>query len=711
MSRTKKVILPELDIVDFNNKTQELIKQCQEEIVYKISDIDYKKNVQRMLINNHSMFKALEKQFIDYTLNMCGMIPLISSLAMYNKAISGYEFTPLNKDALVLFLQLKTFNFKVIFSLIRIIFQGIKNNGRNNSAFFRKVDESISSEPESWEDIERMGNNVLFYLLYLLVNTIDNVKIYISETDVLRQLDSVKNVYCIYQKKSNYTNDGIKNLYQQIIGTNEEISVENIEFIKNKSPKSEYEIYSYLLFDMRTKKTELDVYNIQSSNHCIFMKNFYSLFHQPTINFLSERKHNYIYNSLYTYLNTFNIFLNNNIKSKDRFRYLLAGSVIKSAYNVRDCADVDFFVLDHEDNIEKYSRFSPKTGIPGIYDDFGKTYYSNEEYYFPMIPEMYEKQKLTKRTEDTSEKQEKSIMNNYPKFSVSGLKAGRYIDIFSAECKKIGYDINNLDDLVFDPDFRVYFLGCPIVQLKIEMIRDNIKDIDLGRVSRKQLHDLHFLKNNYDYLFSSIDTQEFCLNRFRESKDRIQLNKISLGLNIYHKPLDSEDKIGYDLLIRRTPLYVDEMISAIIRDGPLLISRGNEIVNGDSRLVYQKPMLSSLPQSILTPSKRTVNVIYYYEISEEGEIKIYVNPEDELSHVSFYENICLCGNIKVDIKDGTKKLSLSVTGSKMDKIFSQIPGQEKKYKNLLINFMKSFIQIHKIIDCHTKEKINIDLLK
>jgi len=47
----------------------------------------------------------------------------------------------------------------------------------------------------------------------------------------------------------------------------------------------------------------------------------------------------------------------------------------------------------------------------------------------------------------------------------------------------------------------------------------------------------------------------------------------------------------------------------------------------------------------------------------------------------------------------------------MTKISQQLGTQEKKYKTMLVNFMKNLIQLHKMIDCHTKEKITIDFLK
>ena len=64
----------------------------------------------------------------------------------------------------------------------------------------------------------------------------------------------------------------------------------------------------------------------------------------------------------------------NNIKPWDRYRFLLAGSTIKSAYNIRDCSDIDFIILDHKDSIEKYSNFKPNINVEGVFDDFGKTY-------------------------------------------------------------------------------------------------------------------------------------------------------------------------------------------------------------------------------------------------------------------------------------------------------------------------------------------------
>jgi hypothetical protein len=387
-------------------------------------------------------------------------------------------------------------------------------------------------------------------------------------------------------------------------------------------------------------------------------------------------------------------------------RYVLAGSVAKSIYNVRDCSDIDFFVLDHEDNIEKYASYKPNTG-EGIYDDFGKTYYGNEAFYFPMIPEMYKKQQEWKLTR-TKRTDTLTILNNYPEYSVSGLKAGRYVDIYCAICRKLGYNVYNLDDVVSNPACHIYFLGVPILALKLEMARDIVKDIDLGRISKKQLHDMHYLDKNYGFLFSDSHRTIFGFDQILDYKTLRSI--IQLELNCYHIPM--EDGAAYDLIIRRYPMYVQDMLSTLIRKGPLLVSDVFAIKTGDIRNVYQKPLLSSLKDR-MEFSGKPVDVWYYYECSKNGEISIYILQKDAEEDISLYDEVCISGNIRVEISEGVKKLSLNVGGKKMKNIYQKIenPDKRKEYRGTLINIMKNVIQLHKIIDCHTQEKVAVDILK
>jgi hypothetical protein len=429
-------------------------------------------------------------------------------------------------------------------------------------------------------------------------------------------------------------------------------------------------------------------------------------FHEPTIRFLNERRHDIIYSGAGTYLRTFHVFLQATIHPKDRMRYVLAGSVAKSVYNVRDCSDIDFFVLDHEDNIEKYASYKPNTGEE-IYDDFGKTYYGNEGFYFPMIPDMYKKQQEWKQTR-VKRTDTLTILNNYPEFSVSGLKAGRYVDIYCALCRKLGYNVYNLDDVVSNPECHIYFLGCPVIALKLEMARDIVKDIDLGRISKKQLHDMHYLDRNYGFLFSDSHRTIFGFDRLSDYK--MMRSMIQLELNCYHIPM--EGGAAYDLVIRRYPMYVQDMLENLIKKGPLLVSDVFPTKTSDIRNVYQKPLLSSLKDR-MEISGKPEDVWYYYECSKNGEISVYIQAKDADEDVSLYDEVCISGNIRVEIIEGSKKLSVNVSGKKMKNIYQKItdPDKRKEYRGTLINIMKNVIQLHKIIDCHTQEKIAVDILK
>jgi hypothetical protein len=185
---------------------------------------------------------------------------------------------------------------------------------------------------------------------------------------------------------------------------------------------------------------------------------------------------------------------------------------------------------------------------------------------------------------------------------------------------------------------------------------------------------------------------------------------IQLELNCYHIPM--EDGAAYDLVIRRYPMYVQDMLATLIRKGPLLISDSVSIKTGDIRNVYQKPLLSSLKDT-MENSGKLEDVWYYYEISKTGEISLYILPKDAEEEISLYEEVCISGNIRVEISDGVKKLSVNVCGKKMKNIYQKIENSDKKkeYRGTLINIMKNIIQLHKIIDCHTQEKIAVDILK
>jgi hypothetical protein len=678
----KKILTPisVLDITDYNKKIIEYIHGNQDEINYRLNGkLDYQKKIQKRLLKEDDKFKELETQFLQQpTINLKERLPFIPTAAIENHVLELItEKNYISDDVNGIVEHLKSFSFSVVQSLIRIIFANME--GRNMSRFWAEMQTIMTKTYRDFAEIEvEYSMNHVFFMLQLLCNSTNNLKIIFHFTEAEAKV--LKNI--IYQQKVTYTNDGAKNLYQQLDDKPFDLDT-----------KSEYSVWASIVLDARLK-------GAYSTKHLGLF------FHEPTIRFLNERRHDIIYNGAGTYLRTFHVFLQANIHPKDRMRYVLAGSVAKSVYNIRDCSDIDFLVLDHEDNIEKYASYKPNTG-EGIYDDFGKTYYGNEAFYFPMIPEMYKKQQEWKQTR-AKRTDTLTILNNYPEYSVSGLKAGRYVDIYCALCRKLGYNVYNLDDVVSNPECHIYFLGVPILAIKLEMARDIIKDIDLGRISKKQLHDMHYLDKNYSFLFSDSHRNIFGFDQLSDYK--MIRSMIQLELNCYHIPMD--DGAAYDLVIRRYPMYIQDMLATLIKKSPLLVSDIFTIRTGDIRNVYQKPLLSSLKDR-MEISGKLEDVWYYYEINKIGEITLYILQKDAEEDISLYEDVCISGNIRVDISDGVKKLSINVGGKKMKNIYQKIfdPDKKKEYRGTLINIMKNMIQLHKIVDCHTQEKIAVDILK
>lgn len=674
-------------IVSYNEKILDILSKTNRQISCKLFDrLDYKKKIQTSSIEENEDVKYWEHIFCNFSgESLRGQVEkqifFVTTGRMYNKIMDSLLRRYISSDANILITNMRKINFDILFAAIRII-QG-KIRGRNMSKFMGTIGKVMDDNFRNFSDVHlKYGSDVLFYLLNLCVHSVDGLRIMVNEETDMR------NVYEVYRGKVSYTRDGILNLHQQLLG---QLGECGIPF--DLSDLSEYELDVRLVLDMRAKKTQIG-----------YRADFLPLFfHKGTVDFLNNRKHDKILNNVGTYLRTFRVFLETKIMPEDRHRYLLAGSVTKALYNIRDCSDVDFFVMDHEDNIEKYGTYKPQMGCGTVFDDFGKTHYGNEKYYFPMIPAMYDAQQEFKKNRVISD-DAKTILDNYPLYSVSGLKAGRYVDIFVGLSRKLGYAINNLDDLLSDPACKIYFFGCPIINLKLEMVRDNVKDIDLGRLSRKQYYDMDYLKKNYGYLFSDDEMEILGFHRLRTNSME---SLVKLELNCYHCENEEFAGAGYDLMIRRYPLYLEDIMKTMIRNGPLLISDENERSIYEMRHIYQKPLLSSLKDK-MEYREQEMDVEYYYEVSSDGEISIYIGKE-----ISIYEKICVSGNIKVSIDGTTKKLSINVGGKKMKKIYQQITTTDKKkeYRMMLINLMKNFIQLHKMVDSHTIERVVVDILK
>ena len=655
-----------LTVKEYNTRLLQIFDELQREIEYPIGRTRYKKKIQ-----THSLEENVDYNKLHLLIENLEILPIISNKQVLEKVQQLLKKDMINGMVNSVVNGMKM-DFEVLFGLIKVLYGDMKKENYNVSHFYRNIEKVLDTKYDNWQQLEeKEGRNVVFFFLQLLTLSVENLKIVLMPE---RQVFG-KNVNVLYEREMDMTHSGIKNLWQQV--NYQFTAVEKTGWFENN--QMEYKMYVSVVLYNGKKKLDGQL-----------EPEWVTLFHQPTIDWMNVRNHDVILNKTGCFLLTFGAFLQTK-NAVDRLKYLCAGGLSKSVYNVRDTADVDFFVMDYGDNVEKYGSYKPNIGVGGIFDDFGKTYYSNEAYYFPMKPELYEKQQEYKRT-IVKPSGPKNILDNYPVYSCSGLKAGRYVDIYGALCRKIGYRVNHLDDVVVNPEHRIYVFGCPVVQLKLELVRDMIKDIDLGRISKKQFHDLHYLYKNYEHLFEHNELQMLGMLNIENRTTNAPL--LSLKTNIYHSNLEDA---AFKPQIRRYPMYMEDIMKEWIKGGPLLVSSNNKIVEQDMMRTYQRPLLSSLPE----------NQMYYYEISAGGELMIYVGEE-----ASFYEDIVVSGNMRVEMgKD--KKISLNVGCNKMKKIYQQLDTMDKKkeYRMLLVNMMKNLVQMHKIVDCHTRERVVVDLLK
>ena len=623
-----------MDTIDFNQKVISLITECNKTEEYKLSStLSYEREISDYLLEEDEDYDDLVENSKDLKGN---------NFPFHLSDEQKYQLTEENIILLPWIGKLvdnsKSLTEDDAINFGRMIDQNL-NFGRNLSDFRKDK----------------------YYYFNLLIQSSKRVNLLMNDGEKIdkRYFD------VLWSKEMVFEGDGKKNFKQ-------EIGLETKKFLHVVFCKTEKS-------DVLQKKNILETF--------LFKHQLFNLiFHEPTFIFLNERKYQEHFNRTKVLCQTFYWWMITHLKPVDRMRYLLAGSLIKSTYGLRDAKDVDFFVLDHEDNIEKYSSFKPDIGIKGYFDDFGKTYYGNEKFYNPMIPKYYKEQQ-EKRQEEIEE-EELTVLTNYPKYSVSGLKAGRYFNIFQGELEKIGIYLKSMDDLVFNPKFKVYYLGMPIIQLKIELVRDMIKGIDLGRISKKQLYDLKYLRENYGHLFNKTEKDELGLNKtFNE-------NKIKIDLNIYH---DKTEKGSCGVLITKTPLYMIEITKKLIDDGPMLFIECEKEPDLDYRRIIYNPMLSSL----IEKTDKGVKLEYHYNLDLNGQFVIYCcELEGELNKI-LVDKFVVGGIITVQEDDERKKIRFSVN----HELNKRVCNGNKKYKIFLMNFMKNIIQMHKLIDCQTKKKM------
>ena len=653
-------------------------------------------------------------------------MPLISENIQLNDVSKNVE-THFSEEVFTLSQSMQDIEFRESFMLARLLISSLIDKfGQTHSDYLNKMRNFLNSidlsSSNNWTNLFEKATldekDIIHNILVLMIGNIFNLSIFISGTDLSKSLMKKKNINLLFYEKREANDNLLKNLVQQL-GFKQMAVSEEESLVSLKVSSQVSEVHIYLMTPKKRKSFDLSDYEKflvgpGLNAACDMIENIrwaQILLHRNTWKFLRERNHQMIPSRIYVLLRTFYFWQYLFLKPIDRIRFLLAGSSIKAAYGLRDAQDIDFLVLDHDNQVEKYGKYMPNIGVEGLFDDFGKTYYSNEEYYFPMIPEMYDKQKELKAKQKANpvveqEKKQTLITNNFPPYSVSGLKIGRYFSIFKILYKSIADEnnkvVNNLDDLILDPFYRIHFCGCNLIDIRIEFIRDIIKDIDLKRISKKQMHDFDVFATIYSECLTETEKNALFLERFiKKQYETYNRAHIQLRTNLYHTELKTEDKVGYGVMIKHAPSHLTNGLKLLIKDGPLFVCNLSDVQLPKFDEYYENVLLSSLPN----------DGKYWLECNSNGQFNIYT-PSTGTEITSIEKDVIYYGQLRIIANGNSKKYQYNLISPVMEKIKGGMEKTDQKdYLIAMANLIKNYIQMHKLVDCHTKEKVIVEFMK
>lgn len=286
-----------------------------------------------------------------------------------------------------------------------------------------------------------------------------------------------------------------------------------------------------------------------------------------------------------------------NIPWKHRMRFLWSGGMVKNAYHIREVSDVDFWVMDHDEVMEQYyPKLHHTERKLRLFQDFGRTYYACEEYFFPMQRELYMAQNEYKIASINSSENEDENGSDSPRFgthwvpnySASGLKVARFSTIFRwlwgryhliMENAGVPADqrcptFESLDNWIITPQWGFYRWGIKHAPLEGEFLRDHIKDLDLGFVSAKQRSDWFTFHQMYradlDQTWWNALGITDNMNKVSNPKDWRPLPILRWSWNLYHgDDVCSPEgiKLGVRVLIRRCPLFIHQTVTTLLEQG------------------------------------------------------------------------------------------------------------------------------------------------
>ena len=732
----KEIELPLNSITEYNKKYYDLLNSFKEEVNIKLYFnvfIDFFSKKKLNIDDIKSVKNLYDEYFEKYdikTIYKSGMIlenifsnpfKILNELEIDDN--KKYVFPGFNS----LFLQDKNsfsneriFKLKLLFQQYIIHYSKTLNYDLKNK--LQNIYDNIDEELYNDEIILKLSENYSNLDVIIINSKNDNIKI---QDDTLIFKNIQYPIQLLYSKKFNLSINGIKNLIQSLKWTYEKIDID--ETLLYEDEIQEISIY---VIEKNKKFKEIDYeyysFDYYQTNHWI------QLFVRNTEEDFNIISHDYMSPKYISFITTFYIWRYRELDRIYHDRYLISGGSVKAVYQLRDSKDIDFILYDIDNEMEKNRNFYPKFDKDiDIFSDFGKTYYSNEDYYLPANPELYNDQKEFKENQRKQKKIEKGPFCLTCDFSASGLKIGRYFPIYRTYMnqfllnKGINKKLKEMDDLIFDNTYYIYRFGFKHLKLECEVLRDCMKDIDLTRVSKKQILDFHLIHKCYFQYFKSNNINLLKLNQYNNLPLSYKPNTLlSIDHSIYHgEQLNS----GYDVIIRKAPLFLSSIVYDLMKEGKcILIERlkENDIENFDmeknSLIEYNHVLISSLPAIIKEYGKVYEPTYWNYLIDEYGNINIFFNKrmcsleQNCFMKTNIIDKYYLAGELKILIADEkTIKIVFCVDKDNWIKLLEEKYETKfvRKYYENMINIFKNIIQIHKQYDALCDKKISIEFSK
>ena len=347
------------------------------------------------------------------------------------------------------------------------------------------------------------------------------------------------------------------------------------------------------------------------------------------------------------------------------------GGFVKCFYGLRPCSDIDFIIdVSQGTQINKFNS--------EILQDFGLSENFCEEYYNPTNPKTYKlQQKINQEKKQVivPSSDIPNILQQKCIFSCSGLKMGVYWPIYRQMLARFFYMVNQelktyytLKDFLADETNFIDYRGFKVAKIEFEFLRDEMKRIDLGRMSKKHKDDISNYKKKYK------PDKNVC--------DALLFNKKTFKYNIFYIGNEMENG-GKQMLLRRASNKIRRIIGEMCEDfnsfphtNPIILDTNNFTNSFDNVLLTS---IFNLNMAELDDVK--------YLFYRNGGISIFLPNHGFLYH----DEIIMQGKIRC-IYDGSKyKLQFSI---------GELPAQldNKEYKLRLLDLMKTVFQIHKTYD-------------